>query len=193
MKSKAAKESSAQSDAFLLTEIAKKETGALSGLYERYSARLYGLALKILKDESLAQDVVQDIFLKVWQNADKFEKSRGSAIAWLMILCRNRSIDKLRQREKSTKRSAVFNEELNIATSFFENPQDNVEQNELQKTITNALSQLPQEQRTAIEMAFYQGFSQSEISDELKVPLGTIKTRIRLGMQKLRDFLIKSR
>ena len=193
MKSKAAKESSAQSDAFLLTEIAKKETGALSGLYERYSARLYGLALKILKDESLAQDVVQDIFLKVWQNADKFEKSRGSAIAWLMILCRNRSIDKLRQREKSTKRSAVFNEELNIATSFFENPLETVEQNELQKTMTNALSQLPQEQRTAIEMAFYQGFSQSEISDELKVPLGTIKTRIRLGMQKLRDFLIKSR
>ena len=193
MKSKAAKESSAQSDAFLLTEIAKKETWALSVLYERYSARLYGLALKILKDESLAQDVVQDIFLKVWQNADKFEKSRGSAIAWLMILCRNRSIDKLRQREKSTKRSTVFNEELNIATSFFENPQETVEQNELQKTITNALSQLPQEQRTAIEMAFYQGFSQSEISDELKVPLGTIKTRIRLGMQKLRDFLIKSR
>lgn len=185
------KEIAAKSDADLFDEIAQGQAWALSALYDRYSARLYGLALKILQDRSLAEDVLQDIFLNIWDNPKKFDKSRGAPVAWLMISCRNRCIDKLRSREKATQKTAILDEEKLSNISLFENPLDVIELNEMQKSIANALSQLPEEQRVTIEKAYFEGLSQSELSDVLQLPLGTIKTRMRLGMQKLRSLITK--
>ena len=179
------------SDSALFAEIARKKAEALAVLYDRHAARLYGLALKILKDPALAEDVLQDLFLYLWQNAEKFEERRGQPLAWMMILCRNRAIDKLRAREKRQSRSAAIGEATLALPSFdeSESPFAIVHSKETLTRITAALDSLPSEQRTPIDLAFFGGLSQSEISEKLNIPLGTIKTRIRLGMQKLSELL----
>ena len=188
---KANQDMAVMSDSALFAEIARKKADALSVLYDRHAARLYGLALKILKDPALAEDVLQDLFLYLWQNAEKFEERRGQALAWMMILCRNRAIDKLRAREKRQSRSAAISEEILAAPSFdeSESPFAIVHSKETVTRITAALNALPSEQRIPIDLAFFGGFSQSEISEKLNIPLGTIKTRIRLGMRKLSALL----
>jgi RNA polymerase sigma-70 factor (ECF subfamily) len=175
------------SDVTLFQEIARQKPWALTALYDRHAPRLYGLAIKILKDESIAQDVLQDLFLYLWQNADKFQQSRGQPLAWLMILCRNRCIDQLRSREKRQKRSTIISDDILrlLKLDESENPLESVHYNELQLKVNKVLNSLPEEQKLPIQLAFYRGLSQSEIAGELNVPLGTIKTRIRLGMQKL--------
>jgi RNA polymerase sigma-70 factor (ECF subfamily) len=180
-----------KSDGALFAEMAKKQSEALSALYDRHAARLYGLALKILKDPALAEDVLQDLFLYLWQNAEKFEARRGQPLAWMMILCRNRAIDKLRAREKRQSRSAAISDQALAfpAADESESPFAIVHSKETFTRITAALDSLPSEQRTPIELAFFGGLSQTEIAENLQLPLGTIKTRIRLGMQKLSDLL----
>ena len=181
------------SDAQLFEEITKRKTSAFSALYDRHSPRLYGLALKMLKVQTLAEDVLQDLFLDVWQNAKKFDHTKGEPLAWLMILCRNRCIDKLRAKEKKARRSGSISEDAmqNIASNESKDPLETVHYNEVQRTVTSALAQLPADQRLVIEMAYFRGLSQSEIAAELQIPLGTIKTRVRLGMQKLRSLIKK--
>lgn len=180
------------SDAKIFEQIARKDVSALSTLYDRYSGRLFGLALKILKDQSLAEDMVQELFLYLWENADKFDRYRGDPIGWMMVVCRNRCIDKLRAKTTNFKRSAVINEETlqKIAADESESPLEIVKHKEIQRNINRALEQLPDEQRVPIELAYFEGLSQTEISKKLKLPLGTIKTRVRLGMQKLRSIFM---
>lgn len=188
---KSQKDMAVISDSALFADIAHKKAEALSILYDRHAARLYGLALKILKDPALAEDVLQDLFLYLWQNAEKFEERRGQPLAWMMILCRNRAIDKLRAREKRQSRSAASGEETLAVPSSDESdsPFEIVHSKETLTRIAAAMDELPKEQRTPIDMAFFGGLSQSEIAEKLNIPLGTIKTRIRLGMQKLSDLL----
>ncbi len=188
---KAQQDRAVTSDSALFAEIAHRKAEALATLYDRHAARLYGLALKILKDPVLAEDVLQDLFLYLWQNAEKFEERRGQALAWMMILCRNRAIDKLRARGKRQSRSAAIGDEILAVPSFdeSESPFEIVHSKETLKRIAAAMDELPKEQRTPIDLAFFGGLSQSEISEKLKIPLGTTKTRIRLGMQKLSDLL----
>lgn len=176
-------------DIDLLNAVAKKDRSALSTFYDRHSAGLYGLALKILRDEALAQDVLQDLFLFLWESADRFTERRGSPVGWMMISCRNRCIDKLRQKERRQKRSVNLDETTlqSIEMNESESPLEFVHQKEVQKVVTRALEGLPEEQRVPIEMAYFKGMSQSEIAKDLNLPLGTVKTRIRLGMQKLKD------
>lgn len=186
------KRKSGLTDAELFSEIARKQTWALEELYDRHAARLNGLALRILADEHLAEDVLQEIFLKIWNSAGRFDMSKGTPLGWMMIFCRNRSIDKLRSRAAMQKRSAVLDEETLLQDEQWssENPLDAVSMNELQQEIARALALLPAEQCLPIEMAFFQGYTQREISERLCLPLGTIKTRMRLGMRKLKNFLI---
>ena len=176
-------------DVELFEEIAKKQAWALEAIYDRHASHLNGLALKILKDEYLAEEVLQDIFLNIWKKPNQFNKSKGSPLGWMMVLCRNRSIDKLRAKQSAVERSASLNEDMLFQDELWsvDNPFETLDYKELQTRIKGALEQLPGEQCLPIEMAFYQGFSQTEISDQLNLPLGTVKTRIRLGMQKLRS------
>lgn len=177
-------------DAELFSELVAKKPGALSVLYDRYSPVLFGLAKRILNDQRLAEDVLQELFLFLWENPGKFSESRGNPLPWLTILCCNRCIDKLRRQQKRP-RAILINEEiiLNLVKDESASPFEIVNYNEVQKIITGALRKLPDEQRRPIEMAYFEGLSQTEIADALQAPLGTIKTRIRLALQKLHSLL----
>jgi len=169
------------------------DTTALSVLYDRYAARLFGLASKILNDGALAEDVVQELFMHFWQQSAGFDQRRGQPLPWMMVLCRNRCIDKLRSLKSSLKRSSILEENLNeFVTNESADPLEHVKHKELQATIAAALEQLPDEQRVPIELSYFEGLSQTEIADRLQAPLGTVKTRVRLGMQKLRNLMIKA-
>jgi RNA polymerase sigma-70 factor (ECF subfamily) len=193
MTPEAPKEFSSLTDEALFQEMASGQTGAFSVIYDRYSPQLYGLALKILQNQSLAEDVIQDIFVNIWKKAGAYDRSRGTPIAWMTILCRNRCIDMLRRQDKNRRRSAILDEDVLqvIADERAENPLENASFSEMRGVIKRAMENLPEEQRQAIEMAYFKGFSQSEIAGELNLPLGTVKTRMRLGMQKLKDLITK--
>ncbi len=179
------------SDEALFAQIAAGDTQAFSMLYDRYSSQLFGLALKIMQNQSLAEDVIQDVFMTIWKKAGSYKKRKGKPLGWMMILCRNRCIDLLRKQQKQNKKTSGGTEKIDAlaADSDLPDPLEQASVAELSYEITKAMGQLPPEQRQLIDMAYFQGFSQSEISRTLKVPLGTVKTRIRLGMQKLRDTL----
>jgi RNA polymerase sigma-70 factor (ECF subfamily) len=183
------------SDAELFSRIAKLQVDALSALYDRYAGQLYGLACKILKDNTQAEDVLQELFVFIWENADKFDRKRGASLAWLTVLCRNRCIDKLRSNTSKVRRTTPIAEVSikNIATDDADDPWQSAAYNETRNKVRDALRRLPAEQRETILLAYFEGLSQSEIAERLKIPHGTIKTRIRLGMQKLRYLLESER
>lgn len=190
MNEKSKEEIAAWTDFELFEEVANKQSWALAALYDRHAPRLFGLAVRILKDHPLAEDALQDVFLNIWRKAALFDKKRGNPVGWMIILCRNGCIDKLRAKERAFKRSGVFEDcmhgqDLGAA----EDPLEKANDSQMQGAIMKALEQLSVEQRTPIEMAFFEGFTQSEIAKELELPLGTIKTRIRLGMRKLRNLM----
>ncbi len=178
------------SDSELLGKIKQQDAEAFSTLYDRYASRLYGLALKILTNPSLAEDVIQEVFLTVWEKAEQFERMRGGALAWLMALCRNRSIDKLRAQERSRKKITPMPDDLEKLPSLDgEMIFAKIGVEEGVRAITQAMQQVPDDQRQLIEMAYFREMSQSEIARETQLPLGTVKTRIRSGMKKVRELM----
>ncbi len=178
-------------EVLLFERIANQEVAAFSELYELHSPKLFGLAIKILKDQTLAKDVLQEVFLTIWKKANQFDRQRGNPLGWMMILCRNRCIDALRRTEKNKQRSAVLDENYFLTTDK-DSPLEIADHNEMRALLQKSLSDLPSEQRTLIELSYFEGFSQSEISKQLNLPLGTVKTRIRLGMLKLRDVIYRA-
>jgi len=178
-------------DSELFERMADLQKVALSELYDRYADRLYGLAYKILGNAGVAEDVLQELFIYLWKNAAKFKIKGGSVSTPLMILCRDRSIDKLRSRASiqdytSTTDGAVL---LNFADSKSNNSHDNISYIETQKRVKSALQELPPEQIESIMLAYFEGLAQSEIAERTNQSLGTIKTRVRLGMEKLKTIL----
>lgn len=178
-------------DSELFEKIADLQKNALSELYDRFADRLFGFACKILNHEGLAEDVLQELFIYLWENAQRFDKKRGNVSAWLTVLCRNRCIDKLRSRTSTQKHTTTIDDAilLNMGDDESDNPLDIVSYKETQIKVKAALQQLSSEQREPIMMAYFEGFSQSEIAARINQPLGTVKTRVRLGMQKLRTIL----
>lgn len=181
-------------DGELFSRIARLQVDALAALYDRHSAALYGLACKILKNETLAEDVLQELFVAIWQNSHKFDGKRGASIAWLMVMCRNRCIDKLRANATKRKYSEAIEESQfhQIPDDVAKDPFEFAQHNDTQRIVQKALAQLPPEQREPIVLAYFEGLSQTEIAAGLNIPLGTIKTRMRLGMRKLRNLLKNS-
>lgn len=182
------KNDASQSDEALIRAVATGDSRAFSTLYDRHAPMLFGLSLKILKDKTLAEDVLQDVFVSVWKKAAQFNAQRGNFGGWITILCRNRCIDAFRSRARLNKRFANWEDDFqNVAgVDRHSDVFDNIDR---QKRLKVGLVKLPREQRIVIEMAYFEGYSQSEISDLLDLPLGTVKTRMRLGMNKLRDAL----
>lgn len=189
MSAKSSTDFSLLSDEVLMLQVAAENVAAFSELYDRYSPRLYGLAMKILRDPVLADDVLQEVFLNVWKKASSFDSQRGYLPGWLSILCRNRCIDALRSREKRRQRSVEINE-ATLSLPGVSDPMQDTLNSQRGDVLRIHLGRLPLEQRTLIEMAYFEGYSQSEIAERLQIPLGTVKTRIRLGMNKLRERLI---
>lgn len=176
----------------LLQRIARRDEAALEVLYERYARLLYSVILAMLKHPPDAQDLLQEVFIQIWNNAGSFDPTRGTAYSWLVALTRNRAIDKLRsksfreQRQADTSLDGVLEHPDGALT-----PLDATVVLERAGIVRTALSQLSTGQREALEMAYFQGYTQSEIAEQLQTPLGTVKTRMRQGLQKLHDILQK--
>jgi RNA polymerase sigma-70 factor (ECF subfamily) len=169
----------ASDDMRLIARIRAGEPGAMSELYDRYSSVVYGVALRVLQDAAAAEDVLQDIFLQLWRKPDAFDGSRGSLAAWLAVIARHRAIDRLRQRRPETDIEDVV-----IAGTT--DLRDETERSLMIEKVRAALVEMSADQRKALELAYFQGLTHSEIAEKTGEPLGTIKTRIRSGLQTLR-------
>jgi len=166
-------------DTRLIARIRAGDQGAMSELYDRYSSVVYGVALRVLQDAAAAEDILQDIFLQLWRRPDAFDGSRGSMVAWLAVIARHRAIDRLRKRRPETDI-----EEVVIAGTT--DLRDEAERTLVIEKVRSALGEMNEDQRKALEMAYFQGLTHSEIAEKTGEPLGTIKTRIRSGLQALR-------
>ena len=174
--------------AALIRRAADKDEGALGTLYDQTNPQVYGLAFRILGDPMIAEEVTLDVYMQVWRQASHFDHSRGKPFVWLTMLTRSRAIDRLRTCQTEWGRREPL-ETIEAKGSPTGDPEALVVQSEQRQLVEKALSTLGPEQREAIEMAYFGGLSQSEIATRLHEPLGTIKTRIRLGMVKLRNVL----
>ncbi len=182
-------------DEALLSRIARSDSAALSRLFEKYQRTIYSLILKIVRSEEDAAEILQDVFLQVWDKAGLFDSDRGSFAAWLTTLSHNKAINLLRSRRHKQSSMEVRKDLEELALIVTEETterrtalDDETERDERQQ-MQRILDQIPEAQRTTIVMAYYSGYSQSEIAEALGVPLGTVKTRMRQGMIKLRELL----
>ena len=177
--------------ATLLPAIARGDVSAFEALYDRYSSTIYALLLRILCNADDAQEVLQETFVKAWTNARMFDVVRGSEIAWLISIARSRGIDRLRSRKIRVEREDEAGREISVHSAFVDKTTgaDNAIQAQERSAVHGALAELPDAQRIALELAYFEGLSQSEIATRLNEPLGTIKTRMQLGMKKLRGAL----
>lgn len=176
-----------QSDTDLFLALKAGQTSALERLYDRYSGLVYGLALKILTNPEEAADLTQEVFIFLWQQA-KYDSDRGRFDSFLMMLTRSRAIDRLRHRTSRFKflqrqRRFIPKEESTVS------PLDKVSLLEQSQRIQTAMTQLSDDERQVLELAYYRGLSQSEIAEQFNIPLGTVKTRSRRGLVKLRQIL----
>lgn len=181
-------------DEALMHAIATHDEHAFAVLYDRYIDLVYSASFRVLADAGLAEDVSQDVFVRLWRRPETFISERGRFLSWLMSVTRNRAVDELRSRGRRRKREGgPLGEPDEAAEPLFAtdpvDPQFSAELHEDQLAVRRALKDLPKDQRQALEMAYFGGLTQQEIAAELHEPLGTIKTRIRLGMQKLRRSL----
>jgi RNA polymerase sigma-70 factor, ECF subfamily len=177
------------SDQQLIERVARQDRQAFEQLYDRYAPAVFGLALRTLGDRQIAEEAVQEIFWRVWQRAGSFDRSRSFA-PWLFGIAHNYCIDELRRRR--ARPQPVYEDDDHPVLSSIADSTDvsaRALQGEQQRIVADALQQLPTEQRQAIELAYFGGLTQQEIATRLGNPLGTIKTRMRLGLQKLRGIL----
>jgi RNA polymerase sigma-70 factor (ECF subfamily) len=161
---------------------------ALAELYDRYAPLAYGVALRILGDPARAEDVVQEAFMKIWNNAASFDSRRGSLRTWLLTAVRNRSIDYLRGRAAHERRELELQPEL-AEVGARSDPWRQVSLSLERTAVIEALDSIPPEQRQAVELAFFGGYSHREIADMTRVPLSTVKGRMRLALEKLSSYL----
>lgn len=174
-------------DTSLLKRIAKYDQIALSQLYDRYARVIYSFAFKSLQSVEESEEVVLDVFAQVWQIAQRYDADKGRADTWLFMLARSRILDRLRKIQRSQLSSPILTELCEIRIPYESiDPIESVVQSEYRLRILSALKLLPHEQRLVIELAYYQGLTHNQISAAIGVSLGTVKTRIRLGLSKLR-------
>ena len=184
------------SDESLMLAIGTQDRAAFEAIYDRYSDLVYSTSLRILADTQLAEDVTQDVFVRLWNRPETFVAERGRFLSWLMSVSRNRAVDLLRARGRRRAReveSLIPTEEYAAVVATDEDPAHAALLHEEQWQVRRALKELPEDQRRALELAYFGGLTQQEIASTLHEPLGTIKTRIRLGMMKLRRALESER
>ncbi|WP_298820033.1 sigma-70 family RNA polymerase sigma factor [Chloroflexus sp.] len=176
-------------DDLLIDLIVQREEAALGELYDRYAALVYAIALRVTADRQTAEEVMQDVFQNIWQTAGGFRRQSGAVSGWIIGITRHRAIDALRSKRERGRSREVTGIDVSAMPPAATKIDDDLEQRALQETVRAALADLPQAQRQAIEMAYYGGLTQMEIAKRLGEPIGTIKTRIRLGLTRLRDVL----
>jgi len=175
-------DTNATSDLALVTAIRSADQGAMAALYDRYSSIVYSVGLRVLQDASAAEDVLQDIFMQLWRNPGAFDASRGNLAAWLAVITRHRAIDALRRRRHE-------NDIENVVVAVDPDLASETDRSRTMDKVRGALQTMPALQRSALEMAYFEGLTHSEIAERTGEPLGTIKTRIRTGLLSLRKAL----
>jgi RNA polymerase sigma-70 factor (ECF subfamily) len=163
----------------LVSAIRSGNESAMAALYDKYSSIVYSVALRVLADTGAAEDVLQEVFMQLWRNPGAFDASRGNLAPWLAVIARNRAIDALRRRQPETDiEDVVVSVEPDMA--------GDAERSRAMEKVRSALGSMPAPQRGALEMAYFEGLTHSEIAEKTGEPLGTVKTRIRAGLMALR-------
>jgi RNA polymerase sigma factor (sigma-70 family) len=175
-------------DGQLVELVAQKDAGALEALYDRYGRAAYSLARRILTEETLAQDVVQEVFLSLWRDARRFDAGRGTVATYLLSMTHHRAVDVVR-REENLRRWRTSDEGLELAPDPKARVEDEVEASERRAEVRAALAELPAAQREALLLAYFGGYTQREVAALVGVPLGTVKTRMAAGMRKMKEAL----
>jgi RNA polymerase sigma-70 factor (ECF subfamily) len=170
------------SDLALATAIRSGDQAAMGALYDRYSSIVYAVALRVLQDTGAAEDVLQEIFMQLWRNPGAFDASRGNMAAWLAVIARHRAIDSLRRRRPE-------NDIADVVVSVEPDLASDADRSRAMDKVRGALQAMPSPQRSALEMAYFEGLTHVEIAEKTGEPLGTIKTRIRAGLVSLRKVL----
>jgi RNA polymerase sigma-70 factor (ECF subfamily) len=170
-------------DVVLIRRVMQRDEAALATLYDRYSRLVYSVALRVVGESGAAEEVVQDIFYQLWRNASNFDSTRGTLAGWLLVSARNRAIDRLRRRH-----GIEENIPADIA-GFFPNLETAAAQNQLMAQVNKFIQDLPSTQRTALELAYFEGLTHAEIAQRTGEPLGTIKTRLRSAIESLKKGL----
>jgi RNA polymerase sigma-70 factor (ECF subfamily) len=178
----------ADADRSTLARISDGDHEALAELYDRRGRAVYSLALRIVRDQRDAEEIVQDVFTQAWRQSNRYSESRGSVIAWLLTVTRSRALDRLRGRRSRPEAQSETEPMVDIADAAA-TPDERFAWAARAERVQAALEALPFLQRLVIELAFYEGLTHSEIAARLEQPLGTVKTRIRQGLLKLRDEL----
>ena len=166
-------------DLSIVSGLKTGDQGAMAQLYDRYSSVVYAVALRVLGDTGAAEDVLQEVFLQLWRNPSAFDAARGSLASWLAVITRNRAIDSLRKRRPETDIEDVV---LSVATDLAAE----ADRARAAETVRGVMGSMAPAQRSALEMAYWEGMSHSEIANKTGEPLGTVKTRIRAGLIALR-------
>jgi RNA polymerase sigma-70 factor (ECF subfamily) len=183
---------SREADRALIERIESRDAEALALLYDRHAGRLMGLAHRILGDTGEAEEVLQEVYLHVWRAAATFDPSRGPVLAWLLVATRSRSIDRLRSRRTGRSAGTRSLEEAPEPASR-EDVEADAASHEWEAQCRAVIAELPEDQRRALELAYFDGLTHQEIAARTATPLGTVKTRVRLGLMKLRERLLPYR
>lgn len=178
-------------DQLLLRRIANGEAEALSTLYDQYGRLLYSVAYHLVGNQQLAEEITLDVLRRVWEKADSYRADRASVRTWLTSMTRNRAIDMLRREGVRPEHNSINWADLNFEPhADGRSPETAVSRQIQTDQIHAALAELPEEQQEVLKLAYFRGYSHSRIAEQLNMPIGTVKTRIRLGMQKLRHRLL---
>jgi len=175
-------------DLSAIARMAGGDQTALAELYDRHSRQVYSIAVRILQNPADAEDVVQDVFSQAWRHASRYDVARGAVGAWLLTVARSRAIDRLRARRVRPDLAAPGKIVRDVLDPALLQDAQLLTAEQVER-VRGALGELPMPQRTALELAYYEGLTHKEIAERLQEPLGTVKTRIRLAMSKLRDTL----
>jgi RNA polymerase sigma-70 factor (ECF subfamily) len=171
----------------LIQKVANQDRDAFSQLYDRFFSLVFTLAMRMLKVRSDAEDLLQEVFVQVWRQAQSYSAQRGSPEAWIVNIARSRAIDKIRSIRRMEKSFVLTDDPARAESS--ENVESSAAESEARMAMNSALANLPETQRKVLELAYFDGLTQTEIANRLAEPLGTIKTRMRSGIQRLRDML----
>jgi RNA polymerase sigma-70 factor (ECF subfamily) len=183
--------SKSREDLQLMTKVAGRDQTAFEQLYDRYGPVVYTMVVRIVKTPDIAEDLLQEIFLAIWNKSSTFSEARGSVYTWIMTLARNRAFDYLKSRERTSRGSGLDEQAvLNLPdTSHMSNPLNAAITSEHESRMREGLALLGREQRTIIELSYYDGFTQAQIAEKLGLPLGTVKTWMRQSLMTLRTYL----
>lgn len=176
-------------DTTLIDLVAQRDEAALSELYDRYHRLMYSVALRVVGNRAIAEEIMLDVFTRVWEKAHTYRADRAKVSTWLTRLARNRAIDVLRREESRPFKHSVGWANVSEISADGQNPETAAQMTLRQERVRAAITELPFEQQEALSLAFFQGYTHREIAEVLEEPLGTVKTRIRSGMQTLRGLL----